>query len=580
MVKANHNKTQNRPIFYVIMVILPLIILIVIELLLRLSGFGKTTPLFIPNPAHPEYLLARPDVMTRYFPFSKNPPQVTMEADFFLAQKPEKSIRIFVQGGSTAAGFPYGLGASLSGTLEQRLRQSWPQHQVELINTAMSAVNSHTLLDFADEIIAQQPDMILIYAGHNEFLGIMGASSNFSKASSYWLTRLLLSAKDLRLLQAFQWAYSKVFEQPVHKNSSANDPNTSTMMAKVAANQSIALNSDVYDAGLAQFSNNLSALLAKYQQAGIPVFISNIASNEKDQPPFKSLKVEDKYQALFADINSAQNKLTKDQILNISNTLINSHSADLHYQLGRILYRFNLHKQARKHFNLAIDHDLLKFRAPGAINQIIEQVALTHQANFIDVHSYFKNRSANNIVGNELMLEHLHPNLRGYFVLGEAFYQALERAKPITPWRSVPIQQAWTQRLVLPSEEYNGFAMIQQLMSGYPFVDTPKTLSLPKPSDNAQALGLAYFNKEIDWLGMMEANLAQYRANNNSKMMLKTLQILADAMPHNGLYSEQAAELLAKNGEIALAIFYYQRAQIAGGQQNIANKVQQLKTQL
>ena len=51
--------------------------------------------------------------------------------------------------------------------LEGRIRASQPTRYVEVINTAMSAVNSYTLLDFADEIIAQNPDAVLIYAGHN-----------------------------------------------------------------------------------------------------------------------------------------------------------------------------------------------------------------------------------------------------------------------------------------------------------------------------------------------------------------------------------------------------------------------------
>ena len=41
----------------------------------------------------------------------------------------------------------------------------------------MSAVSSYTLLDFSDEIVDYQPDAILIYAGHNEYLGILGVGS-------------------------------------------------------------------------------------------------------------------------------------------------------------------------------------------------------------------------------------------------------------------------------------------------------------------------------------------------------------------------------------------------------------------
>ena len=88
-----------------------------------------------------------------------------------------ETLRIIVQGGSTAAGWPYGFGASLAGMLQQRLQATLPRRNIEVITTAMTAVNSYTLMDFAEEIIAQQPDAVLIYAGHNEYLGVLGVGS-------------------------------------------------------------------------------------------------------------------------------------------------------------------------------------------------------------------------------------------------------------------------------------------------------------------------------------------------------------------------------------------------------------------
>ena len=56
---------------------------------------------------------------------------------------------------------------------------------------------------------------------------------------------------------------------------------------QIAAEQQIPLNSSLYQAGLQQFQANLKALLHRYQQAGVPVILSSIASNER-QPPFSS----------------------------------------------------------------------------------------------------------------------------------------------------------------------------------------------------------------------------------------------------------------------------------------------------
>jgi hypothetical protein len=118
----NHSNTW---LFRLIAILIPFAFVGLIELSLRLVGFGQSYPLFIPNPAHPDYLLTRPDVVKRYFPFQENVPNVTLEPHFFLKDKPSNGVRIFVQGGSTAAGYPYGLGASIAGMLEHRLARHY-----------------------------------------------------------------------------------------------------------------------------------------------------------------------------------------------------------------------------------------------------------------------------------------------------------------------------------------------------------------------------------------------------------------------------------------------------------------------
>jgi lysophospholipase L1-like esterase len=561
---------KRKVAFYTIMLLIPVFILLMLEGGLRLVGFGKDSPLFIENPAHPDYLLGRPDVMNRYFPFAKVKPNVTLETDFFLKEKPENGIRVFVQGGSTAAGFPYGLGASLAGFLEYRLKESLPNNHVEVINTAMSAVNSHTLLDFADEIIEQQPDLIVIYAGHNEFLGVLGASSNFATSDSYWLTRTMIRIRDWRLFQLFQWLYAAFQAEPDNANIiSVKQDNTMgrSMMAKVAADQNIEFDSPVYRASIKQFDKNMSSLLSKYQSAGIPVVISSIASNHKDQAPLKSKDIAANRMQLLAALRQ-NNSLEKSEVNKASKSIIHETSADLHFEFANIALKQNVRDIAEKHFALAVKHDLLKFRAPELINEKIRSLASRYDAHFADAKARLKNRSPSKIVGNESMLEHLHPNLQGYFVISDAIYQSIQENKLNsiwnTSWTNMPAQKAWNDRLILPSEEYNGFAIIQNLKSDFPFVDSPQKIKLPKPTSYPLELGLQHFQKQLDWQGMMEKNLAYYRNQNDKVMVSKTLQILADAVPHNGMYNIQAAEALDKLQRPHQAVYYYKRAIKAG----------------
>ncbi|NND59712.1 MAG: hypothetical protein HKN49_05540, partial [Gammaproteobacteria bacterium] len=159
---TQHASRRRRRLFTVIALFIPILFFAVVEGGLRVLGFGEDYPLFVPFAAAPGYLQPNPDVVNRYFADPEQAPAVSIDTQFFLAEKAANGLRLFVQGGSTAAGFPYGNNASPAGLLRKRLQLSFPNQQVEVISTAMAAVNSYTLLDFADEIIAQQPDAVLI----------------------------------------------------------------------------------------------------------------------------------------------------------------------------------------------------------------------------------------------------------------------------------------------------------------------------------------------------------------------------------------------------------------------------------
>ena len=300
----------GRPLFWLVLLLLPLMLLLLLEGALRVVGYGTDLPLFVPHPAHPAYLTARPDAVRRFVPTGVTPPNVTIEPQYFLAAKPANGLRFFVQGESSAAGYPYGLGASLAGLLDGRLRRSWPEHHVEVINTAMSAVNSYSMLSYADDIIAQQPDGVLIYAGHNEYVGILGVGASESGLGSSLFTRLSLALRPYRLYQAVEQLTSAVSAtapadeslSPAASQQKGALQQKRTLMARLAQSQFVPLHSELYQAGLMQYRRNLGALLTKYQQAGVPVFLATIASNVAEQKPFQSPPLTTSDRQLLAEL--------------------------------------------------------------------------------------------------------------------------------------------------------------------------------------------------------------------------------------------------------------------------------------
>ena len=95
---------------------------------------------------------------------------VTFNDQTFLASKPPNGYRIFVLGGSSAYGFPRDAGSTFSGQLETLLRESHPDRQIEVVNAAGVSYGMRRVRRVAKELLRHQPDLLIVYSGHNEFV--------------------------------------------------------------------------------------------------------------------------------------------------------------------------------------------------------------------------------------------------------------------------------------------------------------------------------------------------------------------------------------------------------------------------
>ncbi|MEH8019192.1 SGNH/GDSL hydrolase family protein [Rheinheimera muenzenbergensis] len=546
-------------LFRAIAIMLPLLLLLAAEWLLRLGFATERVALFIPHPAAPAYLVTEPDITRRYFAANAARPPVKMEPGFILQDKPANSIRLVVQGGSTAAGYPFGVGASLAGMLEQRLKRTLADKHIEVVNTALSAVNSYTLLDLSDDILAVAPDAVLIYAGHNEYLGILGVGSSYLTSQSPTATLLWLKLRQLELYRSLEHGY-----QALLRPADTPDEKRRTVMATVARHKDIALHSERYQAGLQQFEQNMRLLLQKYQRAGVPVYLATIASNLAAQPPFNSLPPPpDQLAQLQKIAGILQQNAANSAALQQLNTLAaaTTESASWHYQLGQLYLQLQQADSAKQHLTLARDLDLLRFRAPSAINDIIRRLAAEYDAVLVDAEQALAAQSEHGIIGKKMMLEHLHPSIEGYFVLADSFYQALYQQRQFGRWpKPVPAEFAWLERPILPAEEFAGQLRIAQLTADYPFQRAPKPVNFPAAQNAQQQLGRRYIDGDLDWLSMLQHSARYYQQQQDGDMLLKSLKIIADALPHDGMANLQAAQILLQAKRYGEARAYLKRS--------------------
>ena len=557
---------RRRRVFILVTLLIPFLLLLGLEGGLRVFGFGGSYPLFVPVEEAPQYLHVNPDIVRRFMVDEGKTPELWIRPVDFPKEKAPGTVRIFVQGGSTAEGYPYGYGASPAGMLQQRLQRTFPDRKIEVITTALCAVNTYTLLDFTDEIIEQDPDAVLIYTGHNEYVGLLGIGSAFSAGLRRPAVLSFLWMRDLRVFQLVQQVTST--SQPKPK-----DRSNRTLMATIVREKKIPIGSPLYELGFAQYRANLQAILARYRKAAIPVFIGTVVSNERDHPPFISGHAEgvdaDAWRLHF---DAGRRALKTGDLLMALKELgkaveIDNAHAEGHFLRAQALDRLERFSEARQAYLAAKDRDELRFRAPEAINHIIREVAQEQMAQVVEVQEAFVREARDGIVGMDLMLEHLHPNLRGYFVLADAFHEALRAEELFGPWDNwIPRDRAWKEIPVTEVDRLYGEYRIRHLISDWPFERRKEPFRIGPAARYVVRIAEKYYRGSYKWPHAMRKLLDHYRTTHDVNEAAKVAVLLAEAFPHDAKRQLVAAELLNQAGRSEGSIYAGRALEMVGPQ--------------
>jgi len=143
---------SHRWLPYALVILSPILFFILLEGTLPIIAYGEDYSRFVPLEGQSDLMRINPNVGSRYYVDTRFEPEVS--ADLFKVTKDKKTIRIFAVGGSSAAGYPYLHNAAFTRILRNALTRSYPGFSFEMINVAMTAVNSFTILDLMPEIIA------------------------------------------------------------------------------------------------------------------------------------------------------------------------------------------------------------------------------------------------------------------------------------------------------------------------------------------------------------------------------------------------------------------------------------------
>jgi tetratricopeptide (TPR) repeat protein len=262
---------------------------------------------------------------------------------------------------------------SLARVIEVQLRHAYPQVRFEVVNAAVTAINSHLGRGIAADCAQLEPDLFIVYEGHNEVIGPFGPAGVFAPflqsetaiRATVWLkgTRLAQLAGHLGRPNApAGWGGMEMF---LRQQIRHDDPRLETVRG--------------------HFRANLIAIADSARTAGATTLLCTTVANQRDFAPF----------------------LSPDG------------AAEHAYRQGQEALAARRDADARDLLRRALDLDALRFRADSALNRIIHdlgaQVGKTHNGRLemVDLAAALAARSPHGIPGDEFFYEHVHLNLRG-----------------------------------------------------------------------------------------------------------------------------------------------------------------------
>jgi tetratricopeptide (TPR) repeat protein len=299
------------------------------------------------------------------------------------------------------------------------------------------------MLDVVDEVVAQRPDAVLLYAGHNEYYGALGVGSTQGRVGAApALVRGYLRLLRLRSVLLVRDGLARVRRAAGARPGA--DAGEASFMESLAREQEIALGGATYARGLRQYEENLTRLVRRLRAAGVPVLVGSVASNLRDQRPF----------AAAANRRGA--------------------GADAVFDSARAALARRDSGAARALFTRAHDLDVVRFRAPTAFDHVVRRVAAATGATYVPVREAFAAASPGGIAGEELFLEHVHPTRRGHVLLARAYFEALVRSGGLARTARLERLRTWAayeQAMALtPFDERIAAHTVATLRERWPFV--------------------------------------------------------------------------------------------------------------
>ena len=353
------------------------LILLGVEGLCRLAGWGQ------PDPRNDPFIsfagrskLFTTDPLTNEHVTASERLKFFVE-DRFPRSKGDDTYRIFCLGGSTVQGRPYSIETSFSTWLRLALEVAYPHRQFEVVNCGGVSYASYRLIPILTECLGYEPDLFIVCTGQNEFL-----EARTYETEKRW-HRAHAIASHSRIYHLIQG-----LKRPAPK--AALKQEADALLDYRGGLKAYTRDKAWKELVQAHHRSNLKRLISLSQSAKVPITFLKPPVNLKDCPPFKS-----------------------------------DGPAARHYQKGQERLAHADFRNAEAHFWRALEEDLCPLRLLPSMRD--DLVSICRQANVpcLDLHTLLGKECPQGILGDEILVDHVHPSIRGHQLIANALLEHL-----------------------------------------------------------------------------------------------------------------------------------------------------------
>jgi len=563
---------------FITVILVPLLFFVMLEFGLKVFDVGTSFNYFHKIDINGEsYFQDNPNFANQFYPPSL---KIGPLENTFSEERGPELIRVYVLGGSAAMGFPH-KNHGFDRLLATQLGAALPSRKIEVINTAMTSVNSHVVYEVARSIPEDSADFAVILMGNNEVVGPYGPGTfkqNFLANLS--LIRGIQALKRTRIWQALDGLILQV-----NPTDAKQDLEWKGM--QMFANHGVAHYDPRMESVYGHYEKNLTGIIEMLRNKGVHVLLSSVPVNLRHSAPFLSIHSPDLSKEQldqWRDLESrGSQSFDKGNWAEAATRFqaaleIDPDYADTHFRLATAYENLGNFQQAKNHYERALNLDALRFRADTKINQIIQKVAASADNDgfsFVDSAAAFEQASQPYQPGWNLLLEHVHYDFSGNHILAaellRSIMNSLNAPDDYQPLPSVEVGK----RIGFPNHEtIEVIKNLQRMVENPPFPGQSNYAELEKFLDE----NLESVTKEVgsptavvqrrrdviqsglaDWKVHFEL-AALHRKLRNREATYYHLKKVIELYPHNRESYMNIAEVMSKDGKWREVIPYLEQS--------------------